>query len=382
MHTKGFLAGIVCLAAASFAGADEISELKQQVQTLQDKIANIETVQSNQAATIAANAEKEDEGSDWEDKISFYGDFRLRYDSMNAEKDNYVRERGRFRARVGMKAEVNEEVTFDLRLATGGDSATSGNSTFEDYGNKKDFMIDRAYVTYKPAFTEGLAIKGGKFGIPFYCPNKSQMIWDGDLNLEGAAASYEVGPVFINAASFIVDEQKTTNDAMFYGAQVGTKFDIASTKNTVGVGSHNYSDVDMNSENISLNIVEVFADTSFKVMETPVMVYGNFAQNCEADSDDTGYLVGVKLGKAKKPGTWQIGYEYMDIEEYAVYDPFNDSDALDGATGVSHKFTFDLALMENAGFGLTYLMGDFDDDLGYGDNNGFSRVMADLKYKF
>ena len=34
-------------------------------------------------------------------------------------------------------------------------------------------------------------------------------------------------------------------------------------------------------------------------------------QNDDADDLDTGYIAGVKLGKAKAKGTWQVQYQYQ-----------------------------------------------------------------------
>ncbi len=390
MNKKGLLAGMICLCATSFAGADEISDLKKEVSELQKKIANIESIQNNQQGTIeAAVKDAVQEGTTpdalkWAEKIKFYGDFRLRYDSMDKEKDSYVRERARIRARLGLTAEVNEEVSFDLRLATGGTSADSGNQTLGDYNEKKAIMIDRAYITYKPESIDGLKVKGGKFGVPFYAPGGNQLIWDGDLNLEGAAIAYESGPLFVNVGGFMLSDERDTADAGLYGAQAGLKLDIAGNKATIGASSYNYSQADIDADGIDeqCKMIDVFADYSFKLSDNPVTVYGDYVTNTEADSDDTGYLVGVKYGKAKAPGTWAVGYEYMDVAANAVYDSFNDSDFLDASYGTGHKFSMSYALLKNTSFAVTYLLGTYDSQLGYGEDDGFSRLMADFKFKF
>ena len=408
MKKNILLIALVFLFSASITDADEVSDLKQEVNGLEKKIAAIETAQSRQTDMIeiaVADAIKDGRPEavtvgdvKWSEKISFYGDFRLRYDMLENDKDDYTRQRGRMRVRVGMKAVVNDEVSFDLRLATGGESYGSGNQTFDGYSSKKEFMLDRAYITYKPSGLEGFSIKGGKMGVPFYKPNNSQLIWDGDLNLEGIALSGEMESVFVNLGGFVIDEEKTTNDGLLYGAQIGVRFDLAGMKNTVGLGSINYSDVELdandnnnfdadgaiieeNAAEADLNIFEVFFESAFDISGVPVVFYGNYARNSEAADNDTGYLLGVSYGEANAPGAWRLGYEYLDIEANAVYDPYNDSDFLDSHYGTGHKFGFDIGLLKNTSLSLAYLLGNYDNALGYSDDD-FQRFIVDFKFKF
>ena len=50
----------------------------------------------------------------------------------------------------------------------------------------------------------------------------------------------------------------------------------------------------------------------------PLSLYGDYVENDDADDLDTGYLAGIKLGKAKKKGSWQLQYQYEDLEADAT----------------------------------------------------------------
>jgi len=71
-------------------------------------------------AAAAAN----ESGDHWSDRVSVNADFRLQWEGIY-EDGRDDRERGRFRVRLGFKAEVNEDVRLIVRLATGGDNPVS-----------------------------------------------------------------------------------------------------------------------------------------------------------------------------------------------------------------------------------------------------------------
>ncbi|MDX1480945.1 MAG: putative porin, partial [Woeseiaceae bacterium] len=77
------------------------------------------------------------QGEDWSDRLSFSGDFRLRYEGIDEEGEE-ERNRMRFRARLGLSASVYDDVTVVLRFATGGDNPVSANQTFDDGFSTKD----------------------------------------------------------------------------------------------------------------------------------------------------------------------------------------------------------------------------------------------------
>ena len=69
----------------------------------------------------------------------------------------------------------------------------------------------------------------------------------------------------------------------------------------------------------------------------PVTVYGDYVYNIASshtgsDGMNDGWLVGVKLGQAKKQGQWELGYYYESLGANAFLDAFVDSDFGYGGT--------------------------------------------------
>ena len=87
--------------------------------------------------------------SNWTDSISVKGDVRLRYEGIDEEGEE-ERNRGRFRARLGLTADVNENVKAVLQFATGGDNPVSTNQSFDDGFSRKDIGLDLAYLDWTP----------------------------------------------------------------------------------------------------------------------------------------------------------------------------------------------------------------------------------------
>ncbi|HEV2761758.1 MAG TPA: putative porin, partial [Pyrinomonadaceae bacterium] len=134
--------------------------------------------------------------------ISFSGDLRLRYESFygqlntlqNASDPSLVgnelstRQRFRLRARLAVRGRISDEFEWGLRFATGMyPDVISTNQNFTDFYSHKNFALDQAYLTYKPAFAPGLQIQGGKFDVPWL---RTEMTIDSDLPVEGFNESY------------------------------------------------------------------------------------------------------------------------------------------------------------------------------------------------
>jgi hypothetical protein len=182
-------------------------------------------------------AEKKDEPkteTKFETKFEPMGDLRYRL-AQSKEDIDEKRTFHQLRARLGVRATVEESLTLVLRLATA-TSAISSNQTLGDSSApgmpRRSFGLDQAFSEFR--FWEGTKIWAGRTANPFWAPAKNQMIYDSDLNFEGFAFKWEPkwGPVspFLNIGAFIVNESydKTgsaqgvdTADAGILGAQIG-----------------------------------------------------------------------------------------------------------------------------------------------------------------
>jgi hypothetical protein len=118
-------------------------------------------------------------------------------------------------------------------------------------------------------------------------------------------------------------------------------------------------------------------------MDSPVDYVGLFSDmvmTFDPDSQNIGYLGGVKFGakKVKKLGQWQFKYMYRYLEHDAWIDAFPDSDAYGGATGVKgHEVGLELGLGKNSSLALDYYNMDPIDG---GENQGVIQVDWNLKF--
>lgn len=196
--------------------------------------------------------------------LSVSGDIRLRYESTygqlnaSANGDNPAivgnelssRQRGRIRARLALRGQVNKEFDWGLRLATGSYAdVISSNQTFTDFFTRKPFGLDQAYVTYHPKAVPGLRLQGGKFEAPWL---STELLFDVDLFYEGANESYSHDfkksafknltltawqlPFLENSSAFVRNANGTVNiqqsnrnsrDLALFGAQARARFELA-----------------------------------------------------------------------------------------------------------------------------------------------------------
>ncbi len=397
---SALLAAAVCLGVLtnSALAADELDALRQQLQDqyraiteMQAKLVQLEQAQATQDKKLASMPLPET--LKWVEKIKLYGDFRYRHATLDEEnsgdwKDG--RSRHQIRARLGITALVNDEFTFDMRLATGNDnSPTSGNFGFgetdkdDDSFSDMEVWLDRAYLTYKPKAVEGLSILAGKMGTPFYQVGKNELIWDCDLNPEGIAAQYnlkfsEKTSMFVNAAGFWVTEDDSTADVSLWGGQAGLthKFNETNTL-TGGAGYFDYGNIEGypylynssskgnttiagNKYRYDYNLVELFGEYGTKIGGLPLAFYSDYVINTvDVGSEDTGWLVGTMINKCKDPGSWEFGYDYRDLDKDCTVGAFNDSDFVTGGTNAKgHRFSFYYQLAKSVQTGVTYRMGE------------------------
>jgi len=343
----------------------------------------------------------------WMKKVKISGDFRYRHEQIDDETKTSDRDRHRVRARVGLEAKVNDEWDLGFRVASGSADPASTNQTLEDSFSSKDLWLDLAYFQWRPATVSGLKLLGGKIKNPFYKAGKNQLIWDGDLNPEGIAAQHvtslgERTDWHLNGGGFWVDESSGGVDTSLWGAQTYVKHKFGkSDQITFGASYFDYGNIqgrgDLKSTWHStktsffgnttnggafasdFDILELFGEYGTKAGSLPVTAYGTWVKNVSAvDGEDTGWLVGCKINKAKNPGSWEFGYNYRDIEADAVLGAFNDSDFCGGGTdGKGHKFGLKYQLNKGIQAGLTYLLNEAG-----ADEDEYQRLQADLIAKF
>jgi hypothetical protein len=413
------------------ARADDVNELKSQLAEqqkvlveMQQRLEQLETNQKVQEQAVDEKISKAVESKQatvpeslkWAEKIKLSGDFRYRHESIDAEKsgDNLPgTNRNRIRARLGVDVKINDEWDLGFRLATGAADPASTNQSLENGFQKKDIWLDLAYFNWHPKKIERLNVYGGKMPLPFYRAGNNQLIWDDDVNPEGLAAKYVIplgksDNLYINGGGFwLKADEGDAGGAAVWGLQSYLKHDFEDKNyllgglslyafgdikgkeglfKSSGTGSSKFGNT-MNGlgttaspftyEN-NYDVLEGFAEYGFTAADLPVSVYGSYVKNTAATSGDSGWLIGTTLNKAKEPGSWELGYNYRDVQKDAVVGVLTDSDFIGGGTdGKGHMFCGKYQLTKNIQAALTYFLaqrGDADDD--------YRRLMADLVFKF
>ena len=399
--TMGMFMAVMFLAGVSAAAEpSDTDRLRKEVAELARRVQELE------GAKGSAPGDKES----WADRIEFSGDFRYRHEFID-EEDKDERTRHRIRTRVYLKAKVNEDVSFGLRVASGSEDPVSTNQTLDGGFTSKRVWIDRAYATYSPSALKdyGVELTAGKIKNPFHMPGKTELIWDGDLNPEGGAFRFrrEIEPVtvFGSAAGLWIEERSADAGSALWGVQGGVEVPLADTgvKVVAGVSGFFYThtvgnEVFVDSEDSFGNsatqvgddffydeeykLVEAFGEVRFAVREVPVAVFFDFVTNTEADEEDTGWLVGVAVGKKKNPGDWDFKLNYREVEKDAVVGAFTDSDFGGGGTNAEGiEVGAGIRLLKNMDLGVTWFSNDLNIASGE-DEKEYDRVQIDLKLKF
>lgn len=232
-------AALLQLPVGAFAAsADELGQIREQLQSLMQRVdrleqentelkAENETLKAQDdylkaetkglrkdTATLASDAGKV-KGADWAGRITAKGDLRYRYEWIEDPTRKGVvaglqglndaeQSRQRIRARLGFDAKVTDSLLVGLQVATGGDDPRSSNQTLGGVSSRKAIGFDLAYFDWKFA-TWGDLI-GGKMKYPFYRPGQS-LFYDNDLNPEGLAMQFNRGMWFGSAWGFQIDER-------------------------------------------------------------------------------------------------------------------------------------------------------------------------------
>jgi len=390
------LAGIAALGLGLPAAAEENPALLETLEIMRER-GMIDD--AKHAELVAKNQAWEASHPSWLSRIEWSGDFRGRYENFWFDEDDFGtdtqdRNRGRYRLRLGGKAKVNEVVSAGFRIASGDGDPRSTNQSFGS-GNdfdKDDLRIDMAYADFSvPArfLPEGMTLSStiGKQENPFVWKNgKDFMIWDNDITPEGVSFGVTGSPaenlsLFGNAGYFIADENGSSKDPHVFGIQGGFGLEPCEDVELGGRAtfydwrSVNSAFLTRTNESGSLiadsrdyQVMEFSAYSRFAHVEDwPVLLYGSYAQNLEAESppgagdEDVGWGLGVEVGDKKKYVMLGGGYYHLE----ANFSPaqFTDSDLFDGFTNREGFLVYlSRQLFANTDLNVTFFSGDVIDD--------------------
>lgn len=333
----------------------------------------LESQARNDNAAFRREVEARFDKMAWLSHIKLKGDLRLRYEyndnsaRENAAGHNIDRHRGRYRYRLGIITTPMAHLEVGAGVASGGDDPRSTNQTFGNDFSSKSIRIDYAYAQY--AFTDRLEAVAGKFRFGDYLWAPTDLIWDGDINPEGASAHYSVdeamGSTFANAGVWVLGEfSDNDSDPYLYYVQGGQNFtrgdlfaSIAGTyygyENTAQPGTFNPDYSAGTNTTDQFSVVDVNGQIGTRFTGGKASLIGEYVRNVDSsvDDEDTGYAVGAKAGYGK----WSFKYLYGDLDTNVVPDTFPDSDRMGGATDMKgHEVAGSYALTDAVELGLDY----------------------------
>ena len=418
MKKSVFAASVFAIIGSTGANAQvpqaEWEQFKAQFEAMSERVDALE-IENQQLRAVSKNAvimedlavTKAEIGSlrdkthkmSWSEKIKWKGDYRFRYEAIDREGTD-DRERWRIRARPALVAKISDTTEVGFGLATGSNSPVSSNQTLGDGSASKDINLDLAYATWRPI--EGAYVTGGIFANPYYIPEKSQLIFDGDFRQEGLAVGWANDMFFANALYNFIESDNKKSESAILVAQFGANFQLFEGATlTAAAGyidiplkgdSAIYDDNFYGNSSVLDNGVEVYAydyklyNASIALdliaFDMPLGLFVDYVKNSEADEFDTGYLAGILLGNIKKKGDWQVQYQYENLDANATLGLITNSDFAGGGTdGKGSTFSAKYAVDDKWYVGSTYY---FNNTAGVelGDDASYERIQLDTGFKY
>lgn len=337
------------------------------------------------AAPAAAPAASAPAKTAWTDTITLKGDLRTRYDYTDRDSSE-DRGRGRLRYRLGVIANPMANLEVGAGIASGTGDQRSTNQSFDQVFSGKQLSLDYAYMQY--GFGNGVSAIAGKFSPKNYLWTATDMMWDTDINPEGASAKYAgtnaVGAFALQGGLWVLSESKgSSNDAYLGYGQAMQGWKSGDWFGTLAATTYVFSHIkDTNSPfhrggntDTHMNSFSLATEVGTKLGAGTASLVGEFVDNYEtSSSQDIGWSVGTKYAWDK----WSMKYLYVDLDANAVPDFLPDSDRFEGDTGVhGHEFEIQYAILKNIALGL-----DFYHVQQSATNVDENRLQADIIVKF
>ena len=265
------------------------------------------------------------------EKLSVFGDVRVRYEQdredrtgTNIDRD---RDRARFRARFGFKHKTTDKITMGLRFATASNGLQSPHQDMAIAGgNKQNFGLDRAYIETK--WGKGGFLWLGKHGISFW--EQNEQFWDGDIQPEGAGVGYKLGlsddaSLLLQSTFTYISENGWSNSSTnaVMDDDTGLTLQAVLTKGGATAAIGRLAVQDDNQPSLPGGSADYYiASVQFKTSTALPIKLGadylwsdgvHYATNSttgpNVNSEDTGYV----LNASTKKGDWSFQFKHYDI---------------------------------------------------------------------
>ena len=318
-------------------------------------------------------------------------DFRFRYEYTDDGSKADTRNRNRIRTRLGAKYSPSEKLDLFIRFATAEENTTSGNQTLGTDFTASDIGMDQLYLKYNLSDNANLLF--GKMKNPFFKPNKSELIFDGDYNPKGLAFNLSFGDVFSNIGHIKFDANPSKSIDL-NSLQVGLSKNINdSTKAKISFAIYDFDKVREfnpnqitwngknfgNSTDVNGNYLYDFSlrnlslEIKTEMMSLPTSFFQDMVIYSVADQNDSVFLSCLSLLISEK---WKFTYLYKDIESDSTFGALTHSDFGGGGAGhKGHQFNFSYPVTKRLSVDLVWF-----------DNKkkmtfDYNKLFLDFKYK-
>jgi hypothetical protein len=392
--------------AAVSSRLDELAEENARLRAAQNQTDTAISEVRTTVAEIPAASET------WTNRVKLDGDFRYRYEYIDPQGSS-SRTRNRIRARTNIKARVADNIDVGFGLATGGDDPVSTNQTLGGGGSSKDVVLNLAYVDWEAA--DGLHILAGKFKNPLTRVGGQPLTWDSDWTPEGLAVKYQRDRFFVNAiGTYLEGDSRQRSKNFSWGGQFGANAVVGDVALLGGIGYYSipskgrtttFGDptdpgdffgntaveagglacgTTADTECVYLydyDLMQVFGQASFEVGQWPALVFFDYVNNSDPSDNNTGWILGTKIGSARDRGQTQFTYYYADKEADSMLGLVTDSDFGGGGTdSKGHWLQFNYGVNKSWTVGAQYFINEVN--ITSGSKSDYNRLMIDMQWKW
>lgn len=329
-------------------------------------------------------------------RFQFYGDTKVRYETLHQDFPNCAgcphRQRGRLRLRFGAEGRLAPDFTAAVGLAVG--EINDPNTVYVNLGNnfsRKVASWDRGYVEYHPTKARWMNLTAGKFPYTWL---RSSMTFDVDFYPEGLSQRFAFNTpragvlknVGVQAFELIVNEQPIDQHMTIVGTQATAKLQPASRVSTAvavtGVTIRNPefmlkalldgSDVGVRNTNAiviangvpsylsGFRYVNAIVENAIKTRweAFPVTVGVEYQHNLDAATDrDTAFSVRLDAGRAQRRGDWNVGWHVFRVEQDAILAGLGESDWRAPSNVLQERYGVDWMVHSNVQLSFTLYRG-------------------------
>ena len=276
-------------------------------------------------------------------QLRFSGDFRVRYEQTTSGNGTPSLGREVVRFRLGMTYALRDDISVRARLATG--DPGDPNSTDVTLGRFVDDLALSLDLASIEVNRRHVGVVAGKFLNPFL---STELVWDGDVNPQGAGGRLTVGTKVtgtLTAAYLVVDNQPGGLGSDMGGGQLAVSGAVGARWRLTGaVGYYDYrirslrfadaGDIRGN-RRVEVAPGDTLYLSDFDLLDGlvavdytgfgeryPLRLAADYVNNSGANDLNVGWEADVYLGRSQQQGDLRYRYGYGMAETDAVLAAF------------------------------------------------------------